>query len=228
MLEVFICFGPVASFTASSVLAAIGTAILKNIRSQKELLFAAFPMLFALQQFFEGIIWLVIKNGPNETLLRWLTFGYLTFAYSLWPILCPLSVYNIEYDQKRRKILRRLILLGVIASCYLLFFVIKNPAHTIALPCSIHYETFVVGAPLFTGIYILVTIFPYFISSHRSILIFGIPNLIFCLVAYFFYRAAFISVWCFFAAVLSITLYVFLRKLHHQPILPIPLKPYQN
>ena len=31
-----------------------------------------------------------------------------------------------------------------------------------------------------------------------------------------FHRLAFISVWCFFAAVLSLTLYVFLRKLHHE------------
>ena len=42
--------------------------------------------------------------------------------------------------------------------------------------------------------------------------------------AYFLYNWAFISVWCFFAAVLSLTLYVFLRKLHHQPILLVSIK----
>lgn len=216
------CFGPVASFTASTVLASIGTAILRNIRSQKELWFAAFPMLFAVQQLIEGVLWLVIKTGTSEAVLGGLTFGYLTFAYSLWPVLCPVSVYAIEYNKKRRKILRLLILLGMATSFYLFFFIIKNPVHAQVLGCSIHYKTFVASALWFTCVYVLVTILPYFLSSHRSILIFGIPNLIFCTIAYFFYRMAFISVWCFFAAALSLTLYFFLRRLHHEPLLPLP------
>ena len=43
-----------------------GAAVLKNIRSKKELLFATFPMLFAIQQFIEGILWLVIKDEKLE------------------------------------------------------------------------------------------------------------------------------------------------------------------
>lgn len=79
------------------------------------------------------------------------------------------------------------------------------------------------GVHGFAGVYVIVTILPYFLSSHRSILIFGIPNLIFCAIAYFFYRMAFISVWCFFAAILSLTLYFFLRRLHHEPLLPVKI-----
>jgi len=46
--------------------------------------------------------------------------------------------------------------------------------------------------------------------------------IIFGTAAYFFYRIAFISVWYFSAAILSLTLYFFLRKLHHEPLLPLP------
>jgi len=216
------CFGPVASFTASAVLASIGTAVIRNIRSKKEILFAAFPILFALQQFTEGLLWLVIKNQKHGALEKGLTFAFLVFAYSFWPILCPASVYAIEYDQNQRKILRRLILLGIGTSAYLFFYIIKNPFYATVLNCSIRYKTFVAWAPIFTGIYLIVTLLPYFISSHRSILIFGLPNLIFCVIAYFFYEVTFISTWCFFAAVISLNLYFFLRKLHHKPIIPIP------
>lgn len=214
------CFGPVASFTASAFLVSIGTAILRNIRSRKELLFAAFPILFALQQSIEGALWLVLKNGNSESLRHGLAFAYLTFAFSLWPILCPASVYAIEYAPKRRKALRILILLGIATSAYLFFFILTHPFDASILNCSIRYTTVVAGAHLFGWAYLSVTILPYFISSHKAILIFGVPNLIFFMIADFFYNTAFISVWCFFAAVLSLTLYFFLRKLHHQPLIP--------
>ena len=124
--------------------------------------------------------------------------------------------------------LRLLILLGIAASAYLLFFIIKNPFRATILNCSIHYETLIAGAHLFTGVYLLVTLLPYFLSSQRAILVFGIPNFVFCAVAYFFYRVTFISTWCFFAAVVSLTLYFFLRRLHHQPLLALPGKPLRG
>jgi hypothetical protein len=213
------CFGPVASFTAGAFLASIGTAVLKNVRRRKELWFAAFPLLFAVQQMTEGFLWLVLKKGGPENMRRPLTFIFLVFAYSLWPVLCPVSVYAIEYDKRRRKILRFFIFLGVLTSAYLLFYVFKNSAYVSVVDHHIRYHTFVNGYTWFTGIYILVTLFPYFISSQRAILWFGGPNLIFCAAAFILYRVTFISVWCFFAALISINLYISLRKLHHEPVL---------
>ncbi len=182
-------------------------------------------MLFAIQQFIEGLIWLEIKNNRAESALtRGLTFAFLVFAYGVWPALCPLSVYAIECNPARKRILRFLTYLGVLTSTYLLLFTIINPFDTsVASCCSIHYQTFVPLARNFTLIYIAATLLPYFISSQRAILVFGLPNLIFCGIAYYVYENAFISVWCFFAAVISANLYFFLRKLHHEPLLPLPL-----
>lgn len=217
------CFGPVASFTASGFLASIGAVILKNVRSKKELFFAAFPALFAIQQFIEGLIWLEIKQGKTES--AWthgLTFAFLFFAYSLWPTLCPISVYAIEYNPKRKKILKFLILLGIISSAYLLLFILINPFDASkAGCCSLHYQTFIPMADHFTPVYVAAVLLPYFVSSQRSILVFGVPNIIFCAIAYYAYQSSFISVWCFFAALISANLYIFLRRLHHEPILPI-------
>lgn len=218
------CFGPVASFTAGGFLASMGIVIFKNIKSPKELLLAAFPIIFAAQQLIEGFIWLIVQNGEPHVLEGSLTFIYLVFAYSLWPVLCPASVYAIEYNHARRKILRVFILLGALVSAYLFFFIIKNPVYAVAVDHNMTYKTFVARAHWFAVVYVFVTILPYFVSSHRSILVFGVPNLIFCAIAYLVYRTSFISVWCFFAAVISANLYVFLRKLHHQPLLPAVLK----
>jgi hypothetical protein len=216
------CFGPVASFTASGFLASIGAVTLKNVNFKKELFIASFPMLFAIQQFIEGMLWLALNNGGSQVLVRSLTIAYLTFAYSLWPILCPLSVYSIEHDRKKSAVLRLLILCGIVTSASLLFFIIRNPVYTLVANGSIRYGSVIAGTYWFAGLYILVTILPYFLSSHRAILIFGIPNIMLCAIAYGMYQITFISVWCFFAAAISINLYFFLRKLHHKTLLPLP------
>jgi hypothetical protein len=210
------CFGPIASFTVSGVLISIGTAILRNIRSRKEIVFALFPLLFALQQIIEGTLWIALREGRPEAPLHALAFAFLFFAYGLWPVLCPVSVYVIEYDPAKRKFLLFLTALGLVTSVYLLSSILRNPADASILNCSIRYETHVSGAYSLKAVYASITLLPYFLSSHRAILIFGVPNLIFFAVSFIFYRLAFISVWCFFAAVLS--LYFFLRKLHHQPL----------
>jgi len=215
------CFGPVASFTASGFLFSIGAAVFKNIRSKKELLFAAFPILFAIQQLIEGFLWLALKNGKQEALTHGLAFAYLIFAYSVWPVLCPASVYMIEYDKKRKEILRAFMVLGVLVSACLFFSIFTKSIDASIVNCSIQYKTFVTGADWLGGFYVLATIAPYFISSQRAILIFGIPNLIFCAITYFVYTHAYTSTWCFFAAILSASLYFFLKRLHHEPLLPI-------
>lgn len=145
----------------------------------------------------------------------------MVFAYGVWPTLCPLSVAAIEYDPIRKKLLKGLTVVGILTSVYLLGSLWQSSVYTFVVNHSIRYETHIVGVPVLIGLYLTVTILPYFISSHRSILIFGIPHFIFFLISYFLYQRTFTSVWCFFAAVLSLTLYVFLRKLHHQPILPL-------
>lgn len=219
------CFGPAVSFTSSGILASIGVLVLKNIRSRKELVFAAFPVIFSLQQLIEGILWLAIKNDKPPVYTNAMAVVYLAIAYSLWPIFCPLSVYAIEYKNLRKRILRLFLSAGVAISSYLLWAIITAPVEVKILNCSLHYKTYVTEAHLFAWIYAGVTILPYFISSHKTILIFGVPNFIFCIIAYIFYAHAFISTWCFFAAILSLTLFVFLRKLHHQPVLPLNLIP---
>jgi hypothetical protein len=198
----------------------MGTLILKNIRMRKELWFAAFPLLFAVQQLVEGFLWLVIRNGGVEGLRRQLAFVYLLFAYGLWPILCPVSVYAIEYNEQRKKVLRTFICLGMVTSAYLLFFIFLNPVDVWPREGHLHYSTFVQGSSWFTSVYLACTLLPYFLSSQKAILLFGAPNVFFFGLAFLAYRLSFISVWCFFAALISANLYLSLKKLHHEPLLP--------
>ena len=55
------CFSATANFVGSGVLGTIGVVTLKQMKHRRELLFAAFPALFALHQFMESFVWL----GPD-------------------------------------------------------------------------------------------------------------------------------------------------------------------
>ena len=51
------CFSATASFTAGTLVLGIGAVTMKSVRKPGELPYAAIPMLFALQQLIEGVIW---------------------------------------------------------------------------------------------------------------------------------------------------------------------------
>jgi hypothetical protein len=57
------CFSAGASVGASAVLAGVGVAAIKNSGKSPQRLFAVTPLLFAVQQFVEGFIWLSLINS---------------------------------------------------------------------------------------------------------------------------------------------------------------------
>jgi len=50
------CFSATASFSAGAILLGLGTLTLKSARRPRELVLAAIPLLFAIQQLIEGVI----------------------------------------------------------------------------------------------------------------------------------------------------------------------------
>ena len=207
------CFGPTASFTASAALTAVGVASLKKARSKKELLFAALPVFFAAQQFIEGVLWLALQRGQAR-LEHELTFAYFLFAYFFWPIFFPASVYLLEPEKERQRIILPLIFLGIGTSSYLFYFILKDPFRAFAVNCSLHYQTTAHRPYLLIAFYLASTFIPYLLSSYKPVVMLGVINIIFCGIAYYFYHSGFDSVWCYFAAALSIGVYFFIRGLH--------------
>ena len=55
------CFSATASLSAGTLLLGIGTLTLKSARHPRELPFAAIPILVAIQQLTEGVIWLTFR-----------------------------------------------------------------------------------------------------------------------------------------------------------------------
>ena len=78
------CFSATASFSAGTVLLGLGTLALKSADRPRELMFAAIPLLFAIQQLTEGVIWLTFRYDAPQ-INRVMTQVYAFFSHVLWP-----------------------------------------------------------------------------------------------------------------------------------------------
>ncbi len=223
------CFSATASFTAGTVLVGIGVVTLKAANQTKQWPFAAIPLLFGVQQLCEGVIWLIF--GTQAPLLNTVaTHVYSFFSHVLWPIYLPLAVLLIEPFDGRKRSLALLAMLGFVVGGYLLVTLVASPV--VAHPIGNHIEY---DSPHFFGagvmiMYLISTTASPLLSSYAWVRVFGAAALMAFSAAYYFYAAWFISVWCFFAALLSIVVYAHLRLLNatRQQTIKNPLNSSKN
>lgn len=201
------CFSASASFAASAVLAVVGVATIKKSKKNNELLLAVVPLIFAIQQFIEGGLWLII--GKSTSLVMIFTYIILFFALFWWPAFIPTACYFLEKDKQRKSILQVLSVIGVLLGLYLYGNFIWHPSPALAINSCIFYSN-----PLFwpfnlilCSFYALVTVGALVISSKRAFNLFGLLAGLLAILSLWIYLKNFVSVWCFFAAVVSIVLY---------------------
>jgi hypothetical protein len=203
------CFSAQASMIAGATLGVIGKETLKRPKARTDLPFASIPLIFAVQQFVEGAVWL---SFGIPAVNRGLAFVYLFFAYALWPVFVPIAILLMEKDRVRKKLLRLFVVCGIIAGLTMLFSILTGPVEAEVIQQSISYNSIGDFPPGIFWVYIAATCFSCIASSHRIVILFGITLFISCFTAYQCYAGSFVSVWCFFAALLS-----FLVYLHFHP-----------
>jgi hypothetical protein len=202
------CFSVEASFVASGVLAGTGIAISRLPKPRSNFPIALIPAVFATHQLIEGYIWMK-QDGPDPNLsLSAAIIGYILIAYVFWPIFIPFAVYRQEGESWRRKWILFCQAAGLIAGLVYLAAIIRNPVGVSVNACSLSYS---ITAPGFLLIpYLVAVSVPFLVCSHRGLVLFGVAVIAACIAA--FYLASlpsFPSVWCFFAATLSVCLYVY-------------------
>ena len=206
------CFSAAASFTAGVGLLIVGTVTTRRARRRVELPFGAIPLLFGVQQLIEGALWLTFPSKA-PLLNTILTHVYSLFSHVFWPIYVPIAVLLLEPILWRRKVLVGIALAGAAVGLYLLYFLVRLTIVAQVVVRHIEYVSphFYIVAVM--GLYVLGTCVSSFFSSHLWVRLFGVTAVVSFVAAYAFYAAWFISVWCFFAAALSvIVLMYFLRE----------------
>jgi hypothetical protein len=216
------CFSAAASFTAAAGLLFVGAVTARRARQRAELPFALIPVLFGLQQLIEGIIWLTLPDkapGLNAVL----TFVYSLFSHVLWPVYVPIAILLLEPIAWRRRILVAIAVAGGAVGLYLLYFLVRLPIVSQAEGRHIAYLSPHFYLTAVMVLYVLGTCVSMLFSSHGRVRLFGLAAFIAYVVTYVFYTTWVISVWCFFAAVLSaIVLLYFPRRPARASMVPQP------
>ena len=205
------CFSATASFTAGALLFGIGTLTLKAANSPRELPFAAIPLLFALQQLSEGVVWLTfVYDAPQLNVV--MTHVYSFFSHVLWPLYIPLAVLMIEPPERRGRALLLFGIAGVAVGAYLLYVLIAYPIVSRPTGRHVEYVSPHFFATVVMTLYLLSTTISPLFSTYRTVKLFGVLALSSFAAVYYFYATWFISVWCFFAALLSAVVYLHFRQ----------------
>lgn len=207
------CFSASASFGASAVLSVIGVATLKKTEATHQIPFASIPLVFAVQQFSEGMGWLALSNPAFASFEKVSTYTFLFFAQIVWPLWVPIGITMLEKNANRKKILKVFIGIGVLVSAYfahrLLMYGAKanigghHVAYKQVYPDSLNH--------IADMLYGVATLVPTFLSKTKKMWVFGLALCISYLAAAIAYNNYILSVWCFFAAILSVLIYMIIK-----------------
>lgn len=197
------CFSATASLTAGAFLLGTGIFSVRLAQTGPERFYAAIPLLFGIQQLSEGVLWLSFDwSAPWVT--AWSTQLFSFFSHILWPVYVPIAALLVEPMALRQRLLAAICAAGLGVGAWLLYSMFAYPIHAAAVGGHIEYVSPHFFATVSTGLYLLATTVSLMVSSQRWIQLFGVLALVAFMLAYAFYARWFISVWCFFAAVLSV------------------------
>jgi hypothetical protein len=133
---------------------------------------------------------------------------YAFFSHVLWPAWIPLAMLLMEAPGSRHRVLLTFVAAGAAVGAYLLYVLVAFPA--VSRPTGQHIEYLsphFFAAEVMT-LYLLATTVSPLLSAHGVVKVFGALALLSFGAAYYFYTTWFISVWCFFAALLSAVIYM--------------------
>lgn len=209
------CFSASASFTAGAVLSVIGIASVKKAKKPSEIPFASIPIVFAFQQITEGFVWLSLTNPDYAFMEGFSTYAFIFFAQAVWPFWVPFSILIFAKNEGSNYIGKTLVGLGAILASTLAYYLFTYPVEAEILGYHISYNEDYPEKYLLLGgiLYVIVTIGPPFISSAKRMWILGAAILASYIITQIFYTEYIVSVWCYFAAVLSaLVLWIVLAK----------------
>ncbi len=202
------CFSAEASFSASVVLGIVGAITVKKVKEPSQLAFACIPFLFGFQQFCEGILWFSLTHKEYAFLQPISTYLFLIIAQIVWPTWVPFSIILLEKNQTRKKTLYIILALGILISIYLTYCFLF---YDVQSEISNHHIKYTLNFPHTTHLlwltalfYFIPTVVSAFVSTVKRMHFLGTAILLSCVITRYFTTHYFISIWCFFAAIISV------------------------
>lgn len=227
------CFSAEASFTAAIILLPAGALTLRwAYKSDTRYLpIAALPLLFGLQQLLEGSVWIAGAYSSSYWIER-ASLAYMFFSWLAWPVWVPVSAYFLESERRKPLFLCFVVAGAMLGSIqYIPYFAHDGWLTTHFLPHAIRYEgiellDYIATREVTYTIYVAVVVGPLLMSAVGKIKIFGVLVLAVLVITYFFFSYAYISVFCFGGALMSLYLvWVIFRNFRKPGLIARPSAP---
>jgi hypothetical protein len=206
------CFSPEADFTAGVVVAGVGVETLRQVRVRRELVVGALPLLFGVHQLVEGFVWLGLRGQVSKGLGDAAKETYIVYAQAVLPVIVPFGLMLLEPDDRRRRWMRPLVCLGLLLGIYLLWQVTAYPVGAQEEARCIDYTTHTPNDVLIGLLYVVATCGPALISSRRHLRWFGLVSLIGVIVTAVVRVDELTSLWCVYAALVSVLILGHFRR----------------
>jgi nitroreductase len=219
------CFSPQADFAGGLAVAAVGAGTLRLVRAPRELIIGSLPLLLGAHQFVEGFVWLGLRGQISSDAAAIARQAYIVFAYAVLPALVPIGFLLLEPRRERVRWLWPFAVSGVLLAVYLLWEVTAFPVAAHEQGHCIDYVTHAPNEIAVSGLYVLVTCGPALISSRRYLRWFGLVNLAGVVVVAAVRAEEFTSLWCVYAALVSVLILAHFRRQRASERLPPDLEP---
>ncbi|MEO7996615.1 MAG: DUF6629 family protein [Gemmatimonadaceae bacterium] len=221
------CFSASVSFSASAVLAAIGLVSVSSATSPASRLFAATPLLFAAQQFGEGLVWITIPDVRAGMPHQLSVYFFLIVALIVWPVWLPFSLEHTELSIPHRRMLRALRHFGIGVAIVSAGILVSNRPDAHILGHSLHYDFGGTHGPIVSTMmlvaYLISTLIPLFVSTANYARQIGVMLVVSVIAAFYVQRQDLTSVWCFFSALLSGSILFAVRHASSATLRQVPL-----
>jgi hypothetical protein len=215
------CISATVSYSTAAVLASTGLYAVREARwlPPPYWMWALIPFLFGIQQAFEGRVWQELDAGNAAAAVSF-ALGFHFFSHFLWPWWLPLCSYLVEPGKIRKRVIGGCAIFGAFAATLVYSAMLFHPdwmsvaarGHSILYDFSIPWRGSIHLPATPATLYALTILVPLLFSSHRLIRIFGGLVALSGVLASAAYGYAYVSVWCFFAAVLSLHI---VYMIHH-------------
>lgn len=205
-----------ADLVAGTVLLPVAALSLREVKRPRELPFALLPAIFSLHQFIEAAVWAGQDGDRSAGFVHLAVLAYVLIAFALLPTYVPLAVLLLEPTAARLRV-APFVVLGAVVSAYLAFAVLSHPVVVRRLPHALSYHTGVENGAVWVVLYIVAVIGPALMSGYRSIVAFGLLNLVGLVVVAVLAIRGFASLWCIYAAAASILVLLHMLRRRRLP-----------